>query len=408
MVEPTASVAQPEARAFPEARTCPFQPPKGYANRSENAPVQRVTLYNGTTAWLVTGHAEARQLLTDSRMSANSRADGYPFIAPRMEGLKDQPPSFIGMDPPTHTVHRRMLIPDFSVKRMRAMRPGIERVVDECIDRMLAMPQPVDLVKEFALPVPATVISDLLGVPYEDHEFFERQSLQMVQATTPEGSKAAGAELAAYMVELIAKQQHGRTEGTEGVIGRLAVEQVGSGTLAHHELVQMSMLLLVAGHQTTASMIALSIAALLEHPEQLALLRAEPGKLPGAVDELLRFLSITDVAAMRVATADIEIAGLTIRAGEGVVVSSTLVNRDENVFPDPDRLDITRDARPHMAFSHGVHQCLGQNLARLEIEVALEAIFRRIPTLRLAEPMDSLPVRGAGDVQGVHTLPVAW
>ncbi|MEY9946406.1 cytochrome P450 [Kitasatospora sp. GAS1066B] len=407
MVEVTTSTAHSGGRAFPEARTCPFQPPKGFANRADDAPLQRVTLYNGTSAWLVTGHAEARQLLTDSRLSANSRADGYPFVAPRMEGMKAQPPSFIGMDPPAHTVHRRMLIPDFSVKRMRAMRPGIERVVEECIDRMLAMRQPVDLVTEFALPVPAIVISDLLGVPYEDHAFFEEHSLQMVQATTPEGSKAAGAKLAGYLNELISKQQESSGEN-EGVIGRLAVEQVGSGALAHHELVQMAMLLLVAGHQTTASMISLSVAALLEHPEQLAILRADPTKLPGAVDELLRLLAITDVAAMRVVTADIEIAGQTIRAGEGVVVSSTLVNRDEKVFPDPDSLDIQRDARPHMAFSHGVHQCLGQNLARLEIEVALEALFRRIPTLRLAEPFASLPVRGAGDVQGVHTLPVAW
>ncbi|MFF9587562.1 cytochrome P450 [Streptomyces achromogenes] len=394
-----------DAVAFPASRACPFQPPDGYAPLRDGAPLHRVTLYNGRQAWLVTGHAEARQVLTDARLSANSRHEGYPFVAARMEGLKDQPPSFIGMDPPAHTVHRRMLIPDFSVRRMRTMRPDVERIIDEYVDRLLEHGPPADLVQEFALPVTATVIGELLGVPEADHEFFEQQSRRLLKATTPEESRAAGAELGGYVAQLIDRQ---RSEEDEGLLRRLAVEQVGSGALHRHELIQMAILLLVAGHQTTASSITMSVAALLEHPEQLAILRAEPDRIPGAVDELLRYLSITDVAAMRVAVADIEIGGRIIRAGEGVIVSSTLVNRDETAFPEPDVLDVRRDARAHLAFSHGVHQCLGQNLARLEIEVALRALIGRIPGLRLAVPLDTLPLRGAGDVQGVNELLVTW
>lgn len=394
---------------FPLPRTCPYAPPEGYARFRDTDPLVRVTLYNGTSAWLVTRLAEAQDLLTDERLSANSRSEGYPFVVARMEGMKEQPPSFIGMDAPHHTVHRRMLIPDFSVKRMRAIRPYIEQIVNGLIDRMLEKGEPVDLVKEFALPVPSIVIAELLGVPEEDDDFFVEQSSLMIQATTPGAARDAGAQLAGYVNKLISKKEQEQGDPEEqGLIGRLTLEQLADGSLARQDLVQMALLLLVAGHQTTSSMISLSVATLLQHPDQLAALKADPSGLAAAVEELLRFLSITDVSAMRVATADIPVGDQLIRAGEGVVVVSTLVNRDERAFPDPDRLDLTRDARSHMSFSHGSHQCLGQNLARLEVEVALGVLFERIPTLRLAAPMESLSVRGAGDVQGVNELPVTW
>ncbi|MFC0038943.1 cytochrome P450 [Actinomadura rayongensis] len=385
---------------YPQARTCPYDPPPGYRTLPRDEPLVRVTLYDGRAAWLVPHYDDARKLLADPRLSSDRRRDGFPALSRRFEAFRLRPPAFIGLDPPDHGARRRPLIPDFTVRRVAGMRAEIEAIVAEFLDRMLAAGPPADLVEDFALPVPSMVICRLLGVPYDDHAFFQDASRRLLRSDDPDVSVAARDELAAYLRALIEDP-----ERRAGLLGRLAAADDPPDT---DDLVSSAILLLVAGHETTASMIALSVIALLDHPDQMAALRDDPDLMPAAVEELLRYLSIADIAGIRIAREDIEIGGRTIRAGEGVVIPNSLVNRDGDVFADPDVLDVHRSARHHLAFGYGVHQCLGQNLARLELQIALSALIRRVPTLRLEVPRDELPQRGPTTIQGVNALPITW
>jgi pentalenic acid synthase len=405
----TETVTTPQtegAPAFPNDRTCPYQLPEGYARlRDEPDALQRVTLFDGRPAWVVTRHETARKLLADPRLSADRTNEDFPATSPRFQGIRERRKAFISMDPPEHGPKRRMLISEFTVKRIKGMRPDIERIVHGFIDDMLAAGPPADLVSRFALPVPSMVICQLLGVPYADHEFFQDASRRLLQSTDVAGTRAARDDLAGYMDELITKLQ---AEPAPGLLGNLIADQLANGEIDRDELVSTALLLLVAGHETTASMTSLSVITLLEHPDQHAALRADPSLIPGAVEELLRYLAIADIAGGRVATADIEIDGQLIRAGDGVIVTNSIANRDGTVFEDPDTFDVHRSARHHIAFGYGVHQCLGQNLARLELEVILTALFDRIPTLRLAVGVDELTLRPGTTIQGVNELPVTW
>jgi pentalenic acid synthase len=365
-----------------------------------------VTLFDGREVWLVTGHAEGRALLADPRLSSEWANPTFPVVVPRMEGEGGDDRYFplIGVDDPEHARQRRMLIPSFGVKRMAAMRPVLQREVDRLLDGMLAQGPPVDLVAAYALPVPSLAICMLLGVPYDDHDVFEEHSRDFVGAPTAAEANAALGALYTYLHELVRRKQ---TEAGDGLLDELIAVQLAEGTLDYNELVRMALVLLVAGHETTGNAISLGTLALLEHPEQLAALREDPGLLPGAVEELLRFLSVSDYL-VRLATAEIEVGGQTIKAGDGVVLSITLMNRDAGAYPDPDTLDLRRSARQHVGFGHGIHQCLGQNLARAELEIALSSLFTRIPSLRLAVPVDEISISAGHDGQGPRVLPVTW
>jgi pentalenic acid synthase len=393
-------MSSPGLPEFPMARTCPYDPPVGY-RRYQDGPVSRASLYDGRAAWLVTGHEQARQVLLDAKtFSSNRQHPAYPAIAPRFEAAR-KVRNLIGMDPPEHTAQRRLLLSSFTDKRVATLRPGIRHQVDVLLDELLRQGPPADLVSGFALPVPSMAISELLGVPYADHVVFERLSRRVVTGgtTAADGAEAFG-ELRGYLDGLIRDKQ---ADPGDGLLDRLIAEQA----LPRTELVDLALLLLVAGHETTASAIALGTLALLENPDQLARLRADPGLLPGAVDELLRFTSIVDGMA-RFATRDIEIAGRHIHAGDAVILVLSSANRDPAAFADPDTVDLGRPARHHLSFGHGVHQCIGQNLARAELEIALGALLRRVPTLRLAVPADRLPRKDPGGIQGVTELPVTW
>jgi cytochrome P450 len=301
-----------------------------------------------------------------------------------------------------------MVTAPFSIKRVEALRPAIQKIVDALIDDMLAGPTPVDLVQAFALPVPSLVISELLGVPYADHDFFQQNSRLLINRNTPpEEAMAAQQRLIDYLDRLIADKL---ADPGEDLLSYLATQRVATGELSRQEAAQMGRLLLVAGHETTANMIALGTLALLQHPDQLAALREtdDPKLIAGAVEELLRYLTIVHSGRRRVALEDIEIDGHTIRAGEGVILANDIGNRDASAFADPDRLDIHRDARRHMTFGFGVHQCLGQPLARVELQVVYGTLYRRIPTLRLAVDLDQVPFKHDGLVYGVYQLPVTW
>jgi pentalenic acid synthase len=386
---------------YPMKRTCPYHPPAGYERYRANGPVSRARLYDGRKAWLVTGHEQTRQVLLDAKTFSSERQHpDYPAIAPRFEAAR-KVRNLIGMDPPEHTAQRQVLMSSFTARRITALRPRIEELVDELLDEMLRTGPPADLVAGFALPVPSMAISDLLGVPYRDHATFERLSRRVVTGSTTaaEGAEAFR-ELAGYLHGLVQDKQSGQGDG---LLDALIAEH----SLGREELVDLALLLLVAGHETTASAIALGTLTLLENPDELAELAADPSLTPGAVDELLRFTSIVDGMA-RFATRDAELGGQRIRAGDAVILVLSSANRDPDAFDDPDTADLRRAARHHVSFGHGVHQCIGQNLARAELEIALGTLLRRIPTLRLAVPADQLPGKDPGGIQGVWELPVTW
>ncbi|MFC9427654.1 cytochrome P450 [Streptomyces sp. NPDC056987] len=400
-VKPAAIPDFPMAK---EAR-CPFDPAPGLYTQREEGPLTRVRLWDGSTPWLVTGYAEQRAALADPRVSADINSPGYPLTMPLPFGGTRR--SFIGMDDPEHARFRRMVTAPFAVKRVEAMRPAVQKIVDELIDDMLAGPARVDLVEAFALPVPSLVISELLGVPYEDHAFFQENSKTIIQRTsTPEQRQAANMALTDYLDDLVGEKL--AAPGDDLLSG--LTERVKAEELTRQEAARMGTLLLIAGHETTANMITLGTLALLENPGQMAALRdtGDPKLVASAVEELLRYLNIVHNGRLRAVLEDIEIGGQIIRAGEGLIMPNEIANRDPHMFPNPDDLDITRDARRHMAFGFGVHQCLGQPLARLELQVVYSTLYRRIPTLKLATSLDRIRFKYEGLVYGVHELPVTW
>ncbi|MET9962863.1 cytochrome P450 [Streptomyces sp. NPDC006326] len=393
-----------ETVAFPQDRTCPYHPPTAYAPLRESRPLSRVTLFDGRSVWVVTGHAEARALLGDGRLSADRQNVSFPTPTRRFKGLQNRRTALLGVDDPVHNAQRRMLIPSFTLKRTAALRPRIQETVDRLIDAMVAAGPRAELVSAFALPVPSMVICALLGVPYADHEFFEAQSRRLLRGPEPADVEAAREELNGYLADLIERK---RTERGDGLLDELVARRLETGETDVEELVSLAAILLIAGHETTANMISLGTFTLLRHPEQLAELRADPSLMPLAVEELMRFLSIAD-GMLRVATEDIEIGGERIRADDGIVFSTSVINRDEAVFAEPDVLDWHRPDRHHLGFGFGVHQCLGQNLARAEMEIALGTLFERLPGLRLAEDPDRIPFKPGDTIQGMIELPVAW
>ncbi|MEU1910350.1 cytochrome P450 [Streptomyces hygroscopicus] len=395
------------APEFPMARAagCPFDPPPALRDRQQEGPLSRVRLWDGSTPWLVTRYADQRALLADPRVSADITRPGYPLQSPLPPGGPGI--SFILKDDPEHARLRRMVTAPFAIKRVEAMRPGVQKIVDDLIDDLLAGPKPVDLVDAFALPVPSLVICQLLGVPYADHDFFQTNSKVIINLdVTPEQRSAAHGNLIGYLHDLMGEKI---ADPVDDLLSGLAT-RVTAGELSREEAAQMGVLLLIAGHETTANMIALGTLALFEHPDQLALLRDtdDPVLVSSAVEELLRYLHITHNGRRRVATEDIEIAGEVIRAGEGLILANDIANRDPEVFAEPDRLDIRRDARRHVAFGFGVHQCLGQPLARMELQVVYGTLYRRIPTLRPATELERIPFKHDGSVYGVYELPVTW
>ncbi|MCX4524278.1 cytochrome P450 [Streptomyces sp. NBC_01551] len=393
-----------ETVAFPQDRTCPYHPPAAYEPLREGRPLSRVTLFDGRSVWVVTGHPEARALLSDGRLSANRQNAAFPTPSRRFQGLQNRRTALLGVDDPQHNTQRRMLIPSFTLKRTAALRPRIQETVDRLIDEMVARGPRAELVSAFALPVPSMVICALLGVPYEDHEFFEAQSRRLLRGPEVADVEDARDQINGYLAGLIARK---RTDPGDGLLDELVAQRLETGETDVEELVSLAAILLIAGHETTANMISLGTFTLLRHPEQLAELRADPALMSEAVEELMRFLSIAD-GMLRVATEDIEIGGVTIRPDDGVVFSTSVINRDGAVFENPDALDWHRPTRHHLAFGFGIHQCLGQNLARAEMEIALGTLFDRLPGLRLAAEPDLIPFKPGDTIQGMVELPVAW
>jgi cytochrome P450 len=393
--------------AFPGARDarCPFDPPSEHTNWRQGEGLRRAT-WNGSPIWVVTRYDDVRAVLADQRISADFRRPGFPGWMPRVE---QEPAVFPRMDDPEHARLRRMLTKDFTVKRVEQQRANLKKLVDDHLDAMISKSAPVDLVHEFALPIPSLAISLMLGVPYDDHAFFQQHSDTVSNSTaTAEQMQAAQGALFGYLLELVGRKEK---EPGDDLLSRLLAEQVATGELTREAVAMTGIILLVAGHETTANMIALGTLALLENPEQAARIRDtdDPALIANAVEELLRYLTIVQNGVVRMALEDVTIGGQLVRAGEGLIMGVPAANRDESVFAEAQVFDIDRrNARSHVAFGFGIHQCLGQSLARLELQIALPALLRRLPGLRLAVPIDQVRFRHGHDTYGVHELPVQW
>ncbi|MEV0069664.1 cytochrome P450 [Amycolatopsis sp. NPDC050768] len=394
-----------------ERGKCPFDPP---AVLAEKAPVSRIELVNGAHAWVITGYEQARVVLADTRFSSDNvrnrsamdlRPDEVGKARCPVDVAQREDGRFLFMDPPEHTRLRRLLTGQFTVRRMQLLEERIREISIEHLDAMRAAGNEGDVVPAFALPLPSLVICELLGVDYADRaEFQEHTGIALNLTKSDEERAKASESIYAFMRKLVAhKREHPADDLVSGLI-----HGDSDPALTEQELVDIATVLLGAGHETTANMLALGTFALLEHPDQLELVREDPSVLDNGVDELLRYLSIIHIGPNRVATEDLEVGGVTIPAGDTVLISVPQANRAAEHWPEPERLDLKRPRTPHLAFGHGVHQCLGQQLARAELRVGLAELVGRLPELRLAIPAEEVPLRTDMLVYGVHSLPVAW
>ncbi|HEX5113561.1 MAG TPA: cytochrome P450 [Pseudonocardiaceae bacterium] len=393
---------RPEAVRMPMTRApgCPFDPPDGLATLRADNPITRMEYPDGHVGWLVTGYALTREVLADPRFSSKRELLRVPFPGGPVGTMPPAPPGHLhGMDPPEHTRYRRLLAGRFTVRRMDQLTERIERSTAEHLDAMVRQGPPADLVECCAYPVPALTICELLGVPAADHDRFKRTARMMnALDNDPAEAYAAATSLDAYMRELVAVK---RAHPTDDLLGDLTETD-----LTEEELVGIGTVLLGAGLDTTANMIALGVLALLSHPDQFAALRDDPAQVDGAVEELLRYLTVVHTN-VQTALVDVELGGQSIRAGDSVTFSMHAANRDPARFTDPDTLDVRRRAVGHLAFGHGIHQCLGQQLARVEMRVAFRALLTRFPTLRLAAPLAEIPVHVTA-IYSAPRIPVTW
>ncbi|MFJ3906026.1 cytochrome P450 [Streptomyces sp. NPDC090025] len=398
MSDQTAPVTLPTERAA----GCPFDPPTGLAGLRERAPLTRMAYPDGHVGWLATGYPAVRAILADQRFSSRYELLHYPFPGGPEGPLPPAPVGdMTGMDAPEHTRFRRLLMGRFTVRRMRLLTERVVEITEEHLDALEHHGPGADLVEKYARPIPALMICELLGVPYADRERFQGHAeTVMTTDARPEEQYEAMLGLQEYMAELVAAK---RVLTSNDLLGDLARD----ADLTDEELVGIGGFLLAAGLDTTANMIAHGTFALLSHPDQAAALRADPELAPQAVEELMRYLTVAPTT-VKSALEDVMWEGQLIRAGETVTLSLEAANRDPARFTDPDVLDVHRAATGHLGFGHGIHQCLGQQLARVEMTVAIPALFRRLPTLRLAVPPEEVPPRTGMNIYGVHRLPVAW
>jgi len=391
---------------FPVSRPqgCPFDPDEIYTRLRAEEPVTRVRCPAGMDAWLVTRYQDIRAVLADPRLS--SRAAGSDHMLPSYAGHDPVPGFMIQLDGEEHARLRRLMMGEFTVRRVEALRPTVQRITDGHVDALLTAAEP-DLVRDYALPIPSQVICEMLGVPYQDHAAFQHDSQILTSFEADEATRAAATRrLEDYLGELIEKRI---AVPQDDMLSRLiARAEAGGRPLTVPELSTLAVLTLVAGHETTANMIALSMAMLLEDPGKLAALRAAPKTVDTAVKELLRHLTVIQFGLVRYATEDVTVGGVEVRAGEWVVAALPSGNRDESVFPDPDTLDLTRRARTNLAFGFGPHQCIGQQLAEVELRIALATLLRRVPGLRLARPLEQADFKLNDIVHGLRSMPVVW
>jgi cytochrome P450 len=387
---------------FPFDTASPLDDQPEAARIRAEAPLGRVQLGDGRPVWLAVGYEAVRTVLSDHRFSrAAGSVAGAPTITP---GLADQPDLMVNMDPPAHTRLRRLMAGAFTARMVEQRRPRVREIVGRLLDAVAEQGPPADLVAGLAFPLPITVLCDLLGMPYEDIEHLRRWTETVGSGDQQAAVEAVGA-MASYVAGIIARK---REHPGDDLISRLIEARDQDDRLSEGELLNTTFGIMGAGFETTANQIALLLLALFRNPDQLDRLRARPELVPGAVEELLRFTRLTAATFTRVATTDVEIGGVTVPAGQTVFPLQASANRDESVYPDPNRLDVTREGPSHLAFGTGAHVCIGASLARVELQEALAGLLARFPALALAAPESDLEWRPAGFTNGVRSLPVTW
>jgi cytochrome P450 len=361
-------------------------------------------MYEGRPAWVVSRYEDIRSALVDPRLSAKTIPEG---LLP--SGTDDNlPVMFARTDDPEHHRLRRMMTGVFTFRRAEAMRPQIQELVDHHLDEMIAAGPPADLVHDFALPVPSLVIALLLGVPPEDLELFQRNTTVGMSTGASEEQKAqAFGAMYTYILELVHRRQR---DPSDDLISRLATEYVATGQLNSATAAMTGVIMMQAGHETTANMIALGTLALLEHREVFERLGQtdDHAEIANIVEELMRYLTIVHSLIDRVAIEDVTIDGQVVRAGEVVLMNLPAGNWDSTFIENPETFGVDRSTRGHLGFGFGVHQCIGQNLARAELQIALGTLVRRLPDLRLAVPAQELRFQNSKEIYGIEELPVTW
>ncbi|GAA2528826.1 cytochrome P450 [Winogradskya humida] len=391
--------------AMPVHRSTPLDPPLEYFQLREQQPITRVRFPSGMTGWLVTRFDEGSEVFGHPLMTARRpRHDSFDGdqAEPEAEGVD---PTFVFMDEPDHGMYRRLLTGRFTPKSVQTrLQPYIDTIVDEHLDAIAAGPETFDLVQALSLPIPCLVICELLGVPYADRDGFHEATEVMMDMARSREERTAGARwLIDYITKLVAEKR--RTHADDGLLADLIRTADTDGSfLTDKDVISMGVLLLFAGHDTTAAMIGLSAYTLLTHPAQRAELVAHPEKTGPAVEELLRYLTIVQFGLGRVAKEDLVLGGQQIAAGDLVVVAMPAANRDPRAFDNPDQPNFDRTLTRHLAFGYGVHQCLGQNIARAELKTVLPRLFTRFPGLRLAGAPGDVPMDTYGTNYGVKKL----
>jgi cytochrome P450 len=395
-----------ELPELPTKRPNPYDPPVELGVLRDEAPLSRLRFPDGHLGWLVTNHDLVRQVMGDRRFS--SRSELHHQVLARGGQVSEKLPEarpgvFISMDAPNHTRYRKLLTGQFTVRRMNQLSARIEEIVGEHLAGMRARGTSADLVSAYALPIPSLVICELLGVPYDERQGFQEDTAKGLSLkSTMAEARAAFERIQDFVLNLVRRK---RINPGDDMLSGL----ITSGEdLTDEEISGMGVLLLVAGHETTANMLGLGTLTLLTNPDQLAALRADPSLIDNTVEELMRFLTILQLGTIRTALEDVELAGRVVKAGETLSLSLPAANRDPERFSDPDKFDITRSANGHLSFGHGVHQCLGQQLARIEMRIAYARLFEEFPDLRLAVPVEEVPLRTDMGIYGVHELPVEW
>ncbi|MFF6783048.1 cytochrome P450 [Streptomyces sp. NPDC012510] len=397
----------PEDVDLPLARQCPYAPPEQYVTfRAGEAPTPG-RLYNGRRVWLVTRYDQARAVLHDERFSSDITHPGYPVYAGAFEGFRAFP-LLNTIDPPLHTVHRKALVREFTLRRAEDLRPRMRAKADELIDAMVAGGESGDLVGQFAEPFSASITCWALGMEYADmRAWLASTDSGGGPPKDPEEAAAEAGKAILALQEYFTRFVDAKDEDPgDDPISRVISRHVVTGALSKAELANLCFVIFTAGQKPVQTMLTVGVALLLERPEQLAVVRQDPEVLPAAVDETIRMVSPLDLMP-RFAREDVEVGGQLIRAGEGVIVAGGGANRDPAEFPVPDRFDVRRAARGHLAFGSGIHHCLGANLTSVALEVAYGTLFRRLPELRLTTSLDEAYTLPSWHPDIPH-LPVAW